>query len=104
MKKYARITIERIIRYQPKLSKLWRFTKSIRNRIAARETKNATKIPIIKTIISFAVIETPESINLRTLSPDAPSIIGIAIKKENSAEATRETPESIPPIMVEPER
>jgi hypothetical protein len=104
MKKYARITMERIIRYQPKLSKLWRFTKSIRNRIATSDTKNATTMPMIKTIISFAVIDTPESINFKTLSPDAPSIIGIAIKKENSAEAMRETPESIPPIMVEPER
>ena len=61
-------------------------------------------MPTKSKAISPPVAVKPPRMNFSILSPDAPSIIGIAIKKENSALALREMPESIPPRMVEPER
>ena len=47
----------------------------------------------------------PESrINFTALRPLAPTIVGIAIKNENSAAAVRVRPRSIAPRIVEPER
>lgn len=96
--------IPNTIRYQPKLSKLCRFTNSIRNFIAASETRKATIIPIDSIKISFPDNIFPSRKNFSIFKQEAPNIIGIAIKNENSAAATRETPESIPPNMVDPER
>ena len=93
-----------IVSNTPKGAKLCFFTKSIRNFIAKRDTKNETTIPTPRSKSSAPVATKPSRTNFITLSSDAPSITGIAIKKENSALATLETPVIIPPRMVEPER
>ena len=63
-----------------------------------------TIIPISKRTTSVKDALNPSRINFKSLSPDAPSMMGIAIKKENSALAVLDTPVSIPPRIVEPER
>ena len=87
----------------PKQAKLWRFTKFIRNFIATSEKKNETNIPTRRIKISVLVAVNPSNKNFTIFKNEAPSIMGIAIKKENSALATRETPLSIPPSIVEPD-
>ena len=72
--------------------------------MVAIETTNETTQPTIRIASSIPDIEAPSSMNFSTLTRLAPSIVGIAIKKENSAAAEREVPISIPPRMVEPER
>ena len=72
--------------------------------MTARDTRKETTIPTARSASSNVVAVKPSRINLSTLSADAPSITGIARKKENSAAAVRDTPVSIPPRMVEPER
>ena len=47
---------------------------------------------------------TPVRKNLRSLMPLAPSMVGMAIKKLNSAAAERLAPRKMPPRMVEPDR
>ena len=76
----------------------------MRNFIAARDTRKETAIPIIRTAISGAVAEKPAATNFTIFRSEAPSITGIAMKNENSALAVLDTPTSIPPIIVEPER
>ena len=88
----------------PKGLKSCLFTKSIRNLIAKYETANATAIPTRRMATSVRVGMKPLSINFKILSPEAPSIIGMAIKNENSALASLETPEIRPPIIVDPDR
>ena len=104
MRKYDSTAAPRIMRYTPNGAKLCLFTKSIRNFITASDTRNETTMPTRSSITSPDVASNPERRNFKTLSPDAPSIMGIAIKKENSELAVRETPVSIPPRMVDPER
>ncbi len=72
--------------------------------MATSDTKNDTTIPIISIIISVLVAVKPSIINERSLIPEAPIIIGIAIKNENSALTSRDTPHIIPPRVVVPER
>ena len=69
-----------------------------------RETKNALSIPMRRSEISSPLITPPVRTNFAPLTKEAPNITGIAIKKENSADADRETPRSMPPRMVDPER
>ena len=76
----------------------------MRNFITNKETKKDTAIPKISSKISLLLALNPSKRNLIILRPDAPSIIGIAIKNENSALASLDTPERIPPKIVEPER
>ena len=54
--------------------------------------------------ISVPVAATPLSRNFSPLMADAPSRVGMAMKKENSAPALRPTPMRIAPRIVEPER
>ena len=68
------------------------------------ETANETTSPTASKIISLLLAVKPLYRNLAIFNKDAPIITGIAIKKENSALATLDTPKSIPPRMVEPER
>ena len=68
------------------------------------DTVKDTIIPNNKMSNSLVVVVNPLMINFRILRVDAPNIIGIAIKKENSALALLETPDKSPPIMVDPER
>ena len=96
--------IPNIILYHPKLSKLCLLTKSIKNLIVAKETKNAVSVPDISTIASVEFRERPSSINFATFKSEAPSITGIAKKNENSAAATLETLTVDAPKIVEPER
>ena len=88
----------------PKALKLCFFTKLIRNSITISDTTKETAIPIKSSTSSKGDAVNPARINLSTLSKDAPSITGIARKKENSADAVRDTPVSIPPSIVAPER
>ena len=92
-----------MILYMPNGTKLCLFTKSIRNFIAKRETKNETVRPIKRSKSSSPVAEKPFKTNFRIFNSDAPAMMGIAIKNENSALATRDTPVSIPPSIVEPD-
>ena len=97
--------IPKPILYQPKDSKLWRRTKFIKNLITIIETRKATTVPVKSTIHSVKLRVKPSSTNaLNTFKADAPSITGIARKKENSAAAVLETPTVEAPRIVEPER
>ena len=97
--------IPKAIRYQPKDSKLCFLTKDIKNLIATIETAKATSVPVKRITISVVLRVKPSIKNaLNAFKAEAPAITGIARKKENSAAAVRETPESIPPSIVEPER
>ena len=60
--------------------------------------------PTTRTPISVPVAETPDSRNFSALMAEAPSMVGMAMKKLNSAPAPRPTPSRIAPRMVEPER
>ena len=88
----------------PKGLKSCFFTKFIRKLMDTIETAKETTIPTASKRSSKGVAVKPSRMNFSTLTPDAPAIIGIAIKKENSDAAERDTPVSIPPRMVEPER
>ena len=67
------------------------------------ETKKETSIPIIKIIISFALNEVSDK-KPTIFKKLTPNIVGIAIKKLNSAAADLETPIMRAPIIVAPER
>ena len=69
-----------------------------------RDTMKATITATNIITISVYAKEFPSKINFKTFRSDAPSITGIAMKNENSDAATRETLQSIPPIIVEPDR
>ena len=102
--KYPTRIKPRIIRYIPKTEKSCFFTKSIRNFIVTSDMTKETAIPIRRIPTSAPVTVAPDRANLATFKSDAPSITGIAIKKENSAPAPRDTPRTIEPSIVEPER
>ena len=69
--------------------------------MAATDTINATNMPSSKTMSSEPVKLRPNLYNLIKL---APAIIGTDKKKEYSAATERDTPNSIAPSMVAPER
>ena len=75
--------------------------KFIRNLITKTDTANATAIPRTRASSSALVNSNP---NFNSLKALAPSIVGTARKKVNSAAATRETPMSKAPIIVAPDR
>ena len=92
------------MRYTPKAEKEWFRTYCIRPLITSRLTINDTTQPTINTPTSVPVALTPDSRNLSPLMAEAPSIVGMAMKKENSAPADRPTPIIMAPRMVEPDR
>jgi len=104
IRKYTSTIAPSAILYIPKALKLCFFTKLIRNSITISDTAKETAIPINSSTISNGDAVNPARMNFSTFSKDAPSITGIARKKENSADAVRDTPVSIPPRMVAPER
>src|SRR5699024_961341 len=81
--------------------KIMFFDKFIRNLITKTDTANATAIPRTRASSSALVKSNP---NFNSLKALAPSIVGTARKKVNSAAATRETPMSKAPIIVAPDR
>ena len=95
----------RPILYQPKDSKLCFLTKLIKNLITTIETRKAVSVPLKSTTHSVKERVKPSRTNaLKALRAEAPSITGIARKKENSAAAVLETPTRDAPRIVEPER
>ena len=92
------------MRYTPKAEKEWLRTYCISPLITSRLTIKDTMQPTTSTPISVPVALTPDSRNLRSLMAEAPSMVGIAMKKENSAPAERPTPIKMAPRMVEPDR
>ena len=72
--------------------------------MAASETRNAEINPTARTPHSVPLTGVPDRTNLRALMPLAPIMVGIAMKKENSAAAARDSPSSMAPRIVEPER
>ena len=77
----------------------------MRKRIVINDTMNADIQPESRTEISNdEKVNCPYKIYFTNLSALAPNITGMAIKKENSAVAGRDTPISIAPSIVEPER
>ncbi len=69
--------------------------------MAKRETRKATAAPVSSTAHSAPVKAKPTFQSRRKL---APSITGMARKKENSEATFREQPRMDAPRMVEPER
>ena len=65
------------------------------------DTRKATTQPMMSVISSALVNEKPKAIIFRS---DTPTMTGTARKKVNSAAATRDTPMTSPPMMVEPLR
>ena len=104
-RKYARITFPRIIRYHPKIRKLWLRTNAIKPLITSKLTAKATTHPANRTPSSNAEKCKP---TFRTYFSHfkalAPNITGIAIKKLNSAATGRAHPSKLAPRMVEPLR
>jgi len=68
------------------------------------ETRKAVAEPTARSSASVGVIIIPVPTNFAVFKRLAPSIVGIAIKKENSAAAVRERPRSDAPRIVAPER
>ena len=104
MRKYPNTAMPKIMRYTPNTEKLWFRTYSISARIIRRLTIKLTTQPMASTPISMPVAETPESLNFSHFNALAPSMVGMARKKENSAPAGLATPRAIAPKIVEPER
>ena len=69
--------------------------------MTASETKKAVKDPIQRIKISLAVKLKP---NLRSFIKEAPAIVGMPMKKQNSAAVVLSKPNNSAPIMVAPER
>ena len=76
----------------------------MRNLIDSTEVTKATTRPTAPTASSVLVTTTPPSTSLAILSTLQPNMTGMAMKKLNSLAATREQPQSRPPMIVEPER
>lgn len=74
-----------------------------KNLIEMMLTTNALKTPTARTPISVEVMPTPLTIIFIVFSKPHPSMTGIARKKVYSVAATREHPESMPPMMVDPD-
>lgn len=102
--KYPRTSTPRMMRYTPNTAKLCLRTYSISPLMTSRLTTKETTQPTARIAHSAPVAETPESRNFTSFSTLAPSIVGMARKKENSAPAALPTPRMIAPRMVEPER
>ena len=71
--------------------------------MARTDTKNETIIPTKSTKTSGPVNDASVR-NLKIFKRLAPTIVGMARKKENSAPADRPTPNKKAPKIVEPER
>ena len=69
--------------------------------MTARETRNAVRVPKPSIISSVELKLKP---NLRSLIKDAPAMVGIPMKKQNSAAVVRSRPKRRAPMMVAPER
>src|SRR5699024_5718408 len=89
------------IRYQPNNIISCFLIKFISNLNTKTDTTNTTAIPRTRSSSSALVKSNP---NFNSLKALAPSIVGTARKKVNSAAATRETPMSKAPIIVAPDR
>ena len=72
--------------------------------MTSRLTIKETTQPTARMMSSMLVAVAPESRNFTSFSALAPTMVGIARKKENSAPAERPTPRMMAPRMVEPER
>src|SRR5699024_2157039 len=94
-------SIPSTIRYQPNTLKSCCLLKLIRNLITKTDTANATAIPRTRAN-SYSLVKSNQNFN--SLKALAPSIVGTARKKVNSAAVTRETPMSKAPIIVAPDR
>src|SRR5699024_9606064 len=94
-------SIPSTIRYQPNTVKSCLLIKFIRKLITKTDTADATAIPRTRASSSALVKSNP---NFNSLKALAPSIVGTARKKVNSAAATRESPMSKAPIIVAPDR
>src|SRR5690606_7200637 len=88
------------ILYQPKALKPYLVSTLIKDLIAMIATTRPTIFPTINRLISSPVKVWPSLKNLRSLTKDAPNIIGKARKKENSAAALRVNFWVIPPTIV----
>ena len=100
----ARTNAPRTIRYQPKILKSCFFTKSINSLMTARDTANATTEPMRRYPISAPVIVPTSMKNFNSLYALAPTMVGMARKKVNSAAVVLDTPSKSAPMMVMPER
>ena len=69
--------------------------------MTAKETKKAVSVPRIKMISSELVKLRP---NLSSLIKEAPAMVGMPMKKQNSAAVVRSRPKRRAPMMVAPER
>ena len=85
--KYPRTSTPRMMRYTPNTAKLCLRTYSISPLMTSRLTTKETTQPTARLAHSAPVAETPESRNFTSFSTLAPSIVGMARKKENSAPA-----------------
>ena len=94
----------RMMRYTPKAAKECLRTYSIRPRITSRLTRKLTTQPMASMPISGPPKAAPLRKNYKSLMALAPSMVGMAIKKLNSAAAGRLAPTRMPPRMVEPDR
>ena len=73
----------------------------MRNLMTATETRKAVTVPSSNIISSVELKLRP---NLRSLIKEAPAMVGMPIKKQNSAAVVRSRPKSRAPMMVAPER
>ena len=92
------------IRYQPKALKSCFLIKPIRNRMASMETIKEITMPTSRIPSSGPEKPPPSTRKIRIFTPLAPSIAGIARKKENSAATKREQPRNTAPRIVAPDR
>ena len=72
--------------------------------MAMTDMTNAVTMPTASTTTSVMVMARPAAKNLRHFTRPQPSMMGMARKNVNSAAAVREQPDSMPPMMVAPER
>ena len=76
--KYAMTATPSTIRYQPNGLKSCFFTKPMRKRIAASETRNATTQPVSRMAASEPENALPLRKNFTRRRPEAPTMTGIA--------------------------
>src|SRR5690606_7869131 len=96
----AIITNPTTILYQPNSLKPYFVNISIKVLMAIMATTKPTKFPTINKLISSPVKVCPSLKNLYNLTIEAPNIIGMAKKNENSAAALRVNFCVIPPTIV----
>ena len=69
--------------------------------MTARDTTKAVAVPMMRISSSVDVKLKP---NLRSLMREAPAIVGMPMKKQNSAAVVLSSPRRRAPIIVAPER